>query len=99
MSRLSPDTLLSIHLGAIMSRNRYAKNPAPVIAELVQVAGSNARILAESVGSWVGFYEDDYTRTLCVALRELPDLEPWIAQGAHRRGLKDHSTPPVAYGR
>lgn len=99
MSRLTPDTLLSIHLGAIMSRNRYTKNPAPVIAELFQVAGSNTRILAESVGSWVGFYEDGYTRVLCVALRELPDLEPWIAQGVHRRSMRGHSTPPVAYGR
>lgn len=39
MSRLSPDTLLSIHLGAIMSRNRNATGPAPVIAELVETAG------------------------------------------------------------
>jgi hypothetical protein len=92
---LSPDTMLSITLDAICSRNRYTKDPAPVIAELYATAGDRLDILTESVGIWVGFFEDDYLRTLCTALRELPGLEPWITEGARRRSQKDHSTPPL----
>lgn len=97
MSRLSPDTLLSIELGSICSRNRYTTNPAPVIAELLAAAGDHVEILQQSVGSWVGYYEDAYTITLATALRELPGLEPWIADGAYRRSLPDHRTPTPRY--
>lgn len=97
MSRLSPDTLLSIHLGTIMSRNRYTSDPAPVIAELISTAGDRVEVLQEAVGSWVGFYEDEYTITLTTALRGLPGLEPWIAEGAYRRSLPDHRTPEPSY--
>ena len=93
MTRLSPDTMLSIHLGAICSRNRYTRDPGPVVDELLTIAGDRSDVLAEAVGSWVGYYEDEYTRILCDALRQLPGLEPWIALGAHRRGMPDHSTP------
>lgn len=93
MARLSRDTLLSVHLDAICSRNRYTQDPGPVIDELRATAGRRTDLLAEAVGTWVGYFEDDYTRTLCAALRELPDLEPWIALGAHRRDMPDHSTP------
>jgi len=95
MSRLSPDTLLSIHLGAIMSRNRYTRTPELVVAELLDTAGDNRAVLQEAVGSWIGFYEDEYTLMLCDALRGLPGLEPWIELGAYRRGLAPHSTPGV----
>ena len=74
MSHLSPDTILSIHLGAICSRNQYTHTPEVVIAELLEVAGDNHAVLQESVGSWVGFYEDEYTQTLCDALRGLRGL-------------------------
>lgn len=94
---LSPDVALSIHLDAICSRNRYTQNPAPVIDELRATASDRPDILAEAVGTWVGFFEDDYTLTLCTALRELPDLEPWIALGQHRRSLPDHRTPRPAH--
>jgi len=92
---LSHETMLSIQLDATCSRSRYTRDPAPVIDELRAVAGDRADILTESVGLWVGFFEDDYTRTLCTALRELPGLEPWIVEGARRRATKDHSTPPL----
>lgn len=97
MSRLSPETLLSITLGSICSRNRYTTDPAPVIAELLATAGERMDILQEAVGSWVGFYEDSYTAVLAGALRELPGLEPWIAEGAYRRSLPGHRTPPPSY--
>lgn len=93
MSRLSPDTMLSIELGSICSRNRYTTDPAPVIAELLATAGDRVEILQQSVGSWIGYYEDAYTLTLATALRELPGLEPWIALGADRRAQPDHRTP------
>ena len=38
---LNPDVLLAIHLSAIMSRNRYTRDPATVIAELHDIAGEN----------------------------------------------------------
>lgn len=92
---LSPDVALSVHLDAICSRNRYATDPAPVIDELIATAGDRVDILAESVGTWLGYFEDDYTRILCAALRELPDIEPWIALGQYRRSLPDPSTPAI----
>ncbi|WP_186307664.1 hypothetical protein [Microbacterium sp. 1.5R] len=93
MARLSPETLLGIHLDAICSRNRYTTDPDVVIAELRETAGARLDILTESVGTWVGYSEDDYTRVLCTALRKLPGLEPWLALGQHRRGMRPHSTP------
>lgn len=89
---LAPDVLLTVHLDAICSRNRYTTDPAPVIAELIETAGDRTDLLAEAVGTWVGYFEDDYIRTLCTALRELPDLEPWIALGQYRRQSGGHST-------
>lgn len=98
MARFSRDTLLSIHLDAICSRNRYTDDPASVIAELIATAGNRADLLAESVGTWVGYFEDDYIRTLCTALRELAGLEPWLALDAHRRSMPDHRTSPPPPG-
>ncbi|WP_295105737.1 hypothetical protein, partial [uncultured Microbacterium sp.] len=88
--RLSPDVMLSITLDAICSRNRYTRDPGPVIVELHQTAGDRLDILTESVGIWVGFFEEAHIATLCTALRELPGLEPWIAVGANRRAQPDH---------
>lgn len=45
MTRLSRDTLLSIHLGALLSQNRYTKEPAPVIAELIAAAGNQLDLI------------------------------------------------------
>lgn len=92
---LSPDVRLSVHLDAICSRNRYTTDPAPVVAELISTAGDRRDVLAESVGTWVGYFEDADTRNLCAALRELPGLESWIALGQHRRSMPDPSTPAV----
>lgn len=98
MARLSPDTLLSIHLDAICSRNRYTSDPGPVLDELRAVAGDRVDVLAESVGTWVGFFgEDEHVQMLATALRQLPGLEPWIALGAHRRSLPHHKTPEPSY--
>lgn len=92
---LSADVLLSVTLDAICSRNRYTKNPSPVLAELIATAGARDDILREAVGTWLGFFEDAETIVLCTALREIPGIEPWIAVGAHRRALPHHSTPPL----
>lgn len=90
---LSPDVRLSVHLDAICSRNRYTSNPMPVIDELLATAGDRRDILTESVGTWVGYFEDNHTRILCAALRELPHLEQWIALGRERFEAPHHSTP------
>lgn len=90
---LHPDVALSVKLSAIMSRNRYTKDPASVIAELYEVAGDRLDLLAAEVGRWVGFYEDDYTRTLATALRALPlDMDDAIALGVQRRNAGTHTT-------
>lgn len=90
---LSPAVKLSIELDAICSRNRYTTDTAPVLDELRATAGERTDVLAEAVGTWVGYFEGEYTATLCAALRTLPGLEPWIALGQHRRSLPDPSTP------
>lgn len=90
---LSRDAILRIDIGCVMSRNRYARDPAPVIEELHATAGDRVDLLAQEVGLWIGFYEDDYTRTLTSALREMPlALDAWIAAGERRRLLGTHST-------
>lgn len=90
---LSPTVKLSVTLDAICSRNRYTRDPAPVLAELRATAGERTDVLAEAVGTWVGYFEDSDTATLCAALRTLPDLDDWIALGVFRRGIRAHSTP------
>lgn len=92
---LSPDTLLSVHLDAICSRNRYTTDPASVVDELLATAGDRHDILAESVGTWVGYFEDDTIRTLCAALRELPGVDEWLPLGQDRRRSLGHRTPIV----
>ena len=98
VTHLGPDTLVSIHLGAIMSRARYTSDPAPVIEELTDTAGDRVEVLQEAVGTWIGFYEDDYTRTLADALRAIRGVEPWIAVGVERRAVPDHRTPKAHEG-
>ncbi|KAA0960876.1 hypothetical protein FQ142_08320 [Microbacterium sp. ANT_H45B] len=90
MTRISPDTMLSIELGSICSRNRYTSDPRPVVEQLLATAGDRVKVLREAVGSWIGFYEDRYTIALTTALQKLPDVEPWIAVGAARRAQADH---------
>jgi hypothetical protein len=93
--RLSPDVALSVLLDAICSRNRYTHNPAPVLEELRAAADDRLDILSESVGIWIGYFEDTDTLTLCTTLRTLPNLEQWIAVGEFRRSQPAHSTPRV----
>lgn len=92
---LSPTIMLSVHLDAICARNRYTADPAPVVAELVARAGDRTDVLAEAVGSWVGYFDSEHTRILCTALRGLPGVEPWIAVGKYRRSLPAHRTPTL----
>ncbi|CAH0138248.1 hypothetical protein [Microbacterium foliorum] len=61
--------------------------------QLLTTAGARVEVLREAIGSWIGFYEDAYTITLATALRELPGLEPWIAEGTVRLAQADHHTP------
>lgn len=90
---LHPDVRLGVHLSAIMCRNQYTHDPAPVIAELYETAGGRTDILTDEVGRWVGFYEDDYTRDLAAALRALPlDMDASIELGRRRRHAGSHTT-------
>lgn len=93
---LTPGVALGVTLSAICSRNRYTKDPAPVIAELRAEAGGKLEILTAEVGRWIGFYNSPETRVLVDALRagfsDL-DLQPHIELGQTRRDAPWHSTP------
>lgn len=91
---LHPDVDLRIAISCVMSRNCYTSDPAPVIAELYETADERHDLLAAEVGCWIGFYENDYTRTLAAALRALPlELDEHIALGTRRRQAGTHTTP------
>lgn len=94
MSRpLHPDVALGIHLSAICSRNRYTNDPAPVIAELLEVAGARGDILAMEVGKWAGYYDDEHTAVLVAAIMaEIPGAAVWAAAGRARRDAPAHGT-------
>jgi hypothetical protein len=90
---LRPEVKLGVELSAIMSRNMYTTDPAPVIEQLHATAGARPDILAKEVGTWIGFYETDRNRAaLIAALRTLPDLDEWIALGRRRADDGRHTT-------
>lgn len=92
----SADTLLSIRLSAICSRNRYTHDPAPVIAELITTAGDRQDILAQEAGTWSGFYDDEYTHALAEALLEIPGAGEWVQFGHDRSAAGTHGTQGYA---
>lgn len=79
MSRpLDPETHLSIRLSAICGRNRYTRDPAPVIAELSATAGARTDLLAREAGKWAGHYADEHTATLVTAILDgIPGARGW----------------------
>lgn len=87
MSRpLDPETHLSIRLSAICGRNRYTRDPAPVIAELRATAGARADLLAREVGRWAGHYADEHTATLVAAIVDgLPGAREWATRAGTDR--------------
>ncbi len=94
MSRpLHPDTLLGIRLSAICSRHRYDQDTAPVIAELLEVAGDRGDLLAYEVGRWAGYYDDEHTAVLVAAIMaEIPGAAAWTHEGRSRRAAPAHGT-------
>ncbi|MGN7969037.1 hypothetical protein [Microbacterium sp. 22296] len=94
MSRpLHPDVALGIHLSTICSRNRYTTDPAPVIAELFDVAGDRGDVLAFEVGRWAGYYDDEHTAVLVAAIIEsVPGAEEWAPTGREKRSAPAHGT-------
>ena len=94
MSRpLHPDTLLGIRLSAICSRHRYDHDTAPVIAELLEVAGDRGNLLAFEAGRWAGYYDDEHTAALVAAIiTEIPGAAAWTHEGRSRRAVPAHGT-------
>lgn len=93
---LDPDTLLRVELSGIMSRDRYTRDPGPVIARLREAAGERPDLLAVEVGRWIGFYDNTHTHTLTEALQAAfvdLDLQPHITAGRARRYTPTHRTP------
>lgn len=94
MSRpLHPDVALGIHLSTICSRNRYTRDPGPVIAELLDVAGDRGDVLAYEVGRWAGYYDDEHTAVLVAAIVEsIPGAAEWAPVGRAKRSAPAHGT-------
>jgi len=99
MERMHPDTLLSVHLGALTGRDKYSTDPAvhaAVIAELRALAGVRTDTLHAEVGRWVGYYGDDHTAARCSALlAAFPGALPYIREGQERRQKPAHGTYEV----
>lgn len=96
---LSADTMLSIQVGCVMTRNQFTQKPAAVMTELRETAGDRLDILAAEVGRFIGFYDDQWTHTLVEALRaEFTDLDlqPHIELGERRRNAGTHGTQGYA---
>ncbi|MEV7827340.1 hypothetical protein [Microbacterium enclense] len=90
---LHPAVALGIHLSTICSRNRYTTDPAPVIAELLEVAGDRGDVLAFAVGRWAGYYDDEHTAVLVAAIVALiPGAAGWTHEGRARRDAPPHGT-------
>lgn len=90
---MTPDVALSVQLDAICSRNQYTHDPGPVIAELRAAAVDRDDVLAESVGTWAGYFDNPETHVLCVALLEaFPDAVAWVEVGRRRRGMVHGTT-------
>lgn len=90
---LHPDVALGIHLSAICSRNRYTRDPGPVIAELLEVAGQRGDILAMEVGKWAGYYDDEHTAVLVTAIiADVPGASEWAEVGRECRSAPAHGT-------
>lgn len=92
-SGLDPDTALDVRISAICSRHRYTTDPTAVVDELRRIAGDRTDILARVAGSWVGYYGDDHTRTLCKALLEIPSAIDWVGHWRARRDIGSHGAP------
>ncbi|MFB7844839.1 hypothetical protein [Microbacterium sp. NPDC056052] len=90
---LNRDTQLSIAIGAVMSRNEYTQDPAPVIDELYRVAGGRLDLLAAEVGLWVGSNDDQYRARLVAALRTLPLDMDTRSRSAHTGGAAQRTAP------
>lgn len=93
MTVLHPDVHLGVALGAICGRNRYAADPAPVIAELRTRAGVRTDVLAMEAGKWAGYYDGEHTAVLVAAiLAEVPGAAPWAEVGRSQRARPRHGT-------
>jgi hypothetical protein len=72
---LSPDKKLELELDATCTRNQFTRDPAPVIAELVAIAGERTDLLAKVAGMWAGFSDGEHTHDLAVALLDIPGAD------------------------
>lgn len=52
---LHPDTLLSISISSVMSRNQYTSDLDPVVEELYATATVRIDLLAAEIGRWIDF--------------------------------------------
>ncbi len=94
-SPLDPEVQLDVLLSAICGRNQYTRDPEPVVQELFAAAEGKDAVLARTAGIWIGYFESSETAPLSAALRRIPGVEAWIAEGRRRRGIPRHSAPLI----
>lgn len=96
---LDADALLGIRLAAMMTRQKFTRDPASVVAELRATAGGRVDVLAREAGIWAGFYDDEHTHDLAVALLEIDGAEKWVALGRRRRGARPYTSEGFGTGK
>lgn len=94
MPPLDRDAALLVSLHAVCSRNKYTRDPGPVLAEPREIAAGRDDLLVQAAGVWAGYEDsDEWSRPLAQALLELPGTAEWAQLGRQRRRLPVNSGP------
>lgn len=80
-------TQLDVRLSAICGRDRYTRDPAPILAELPAAAGDRGEILARVAGTWTGYFDSPETHIVAAALAALRGAAEWAQVGQRRRDV------------
>jgi hypothetical protein len=83
---LDTDETLERRLASILTPHLLSQDPTPVILQLQEAAGTDARTLARFCGVTAGFFMNAQTSTMCTALlTEIEGAEEWADLGRERR--------------
>ncbi|MGH1563009.1 hypothetical protein [Mumia sp. DW29H23] len=86
MSRgLTPEQYLSIRIDATFSRSAFTKDPGPVVAAALELAGDRSDLVEEAAGRWVGYHEDSAAHAPLVNALRPYAASATAAEARHRR--------------
>ncbi|MEQ6898702.1 hypothetical protein [Microbacterium sp. KR10-403] len=89
---MHPDTALSVALDAICARHQHEPGAGVAIVELRAAAGDRLDILHQTIGEWVGYFDDESRHEYCAELLDaFPAAAAHVDVGRRRRGHV-HST-------